>query len=119
RRRRRGGAARADPARRSRAPRNRGAPRPPPSRRRSSRCPGPARAACRRVASSAPDSSSLARAALELLLLRLAVDAQLGHRSRAQPRDADLLAAHHAVAVLPVFDLDEGGVDLREEALLA
>ena len=37
----------------------------------------------------------------------LAVDAQLGHRPRVQPRDADLLAADHALAVLAVLDLEQ------------
>src|SRR5262245_34619072 len=36
------------------------------------------------------------RAALELLLLRLALDAELGHRAGAETRETDRLAAHHA-----------------------
>ena len=89
RRRRRADAARSARARRSRAPRRR-ARRPPPSRRTSSRC-----RASRVPARCGPS----ARPPLELLFFGLALDAELGHRPRAQARDADVLAAVHALAV--------------------
>jgi hypothetical protein len=57
--------------------------------------------------------------AFELLLLGLAVDAELGHRTRLEALETDLLAAALALAVHALLDLLEGLHDLAEQSALA
>ena len=68
-------------------------------------------------ASGGPAGAAPASAApaLELLLLGLALDAELGHRARAQALDADVLAAVRALAERAVLDLLEGGPRVFEQ----
>src|SRR5262245_4718384 len=57
--------------------------------------------------------------ALVLLLLGLAVDAELRHRARLESLEADLLAAALAFAVDALLDLLERLLDLRQQTALA